>query len=240
MAVLRCLASGSQGNAYILECKNETLLIELGLNWTAIKKGLNYDLSNVVAVLVSHKHFDHLYKPSLLSALKSGLNVFSNKEVESIYKGVKALSVGVKTQIGGFKIQPLPLKHNVENYGFIITHNEFGKLLFCTDCATMPYKVKDCNHILIEANYSDDIIVDNMCNNEFSRSASENHLEIGQTIDVLKHNYSPELQTVVLLHLSNGNSNAKEFIQRVKNELCFENVFVADRGLEIELNKSEF
>ena len=240
MATLRCLASGSQGNAYILECKNETLLIELGLNWTAIKKGLNYDLSKVVAVLASHKHFDHLYRPSLLSALKSGLSVFSNKEVGSIYKGVKVLPLGVKTQIEGFKIQPLLVPHNTECYAYIITHKEFGKLLFCTDCSAFKYKVKDCNHILIEANYSDDIIIDNMCNNEFSRSASENHLEIGQTIDVLKHNYSPELQSVVLLHLSNGNSNAKEFIQRVKNELCFENVFVADKGLEIELNKSEF
>ena len=160
--------------------------------------------------------------------------------MEGICKGVKVLPMGVKTQIGGFKVQPLPLKHNVVNYGFIITHNEFGKLLFCTDCATMPYKVKDCNHILIEANYSDEILVDNMCNNEFSRSASGNHLEIGQTIDVLKHNYSSELQNVVLLHLSNGNSNVKEFIQRVKNELSFSNVYVAKPNLEIELNKSEF
>lgn len=238
MAIFRCLASGSSGNAYILECQNETLLLELGVSWQDIFKGLNYDLTKVLACLVSHRHHDH--SKSVPNAIKHGFSVFSNKDVESVYKGVKVLPAGVKTQIGGFKIQPLILKHNVQNYGFIITHNEFGKLLFCTDCATMPYKVKNCNHILIEANYSDEILVDNMCNNEFSRSASNNHLEIQHTIDALKLNYTPELQNVVLIHLSNGNSNAKEFIQRVKNELCFENVFVADKGLEIILNKSEF
>ncbi len=148
--------------------------------------------------------------------------------------------MGVKTQIGGFKAHPLLVPHNTECYAYIITHEEFGKIVFATDCSDFKYKIKGVQHWLIESNYSDDIIIDNMCNNEYSRSASENHLEIGQTIDVLKHNYSPELQSIGLLHLSNGNSNAKEFIQRVKSELCFENVFVADKNLEIELNKSEF
>lgn len=54
MATLRCLASGSSGNAYILECKNETLLIECGISWKEILKGLNYKLENVVGVLCSH------------------------------------------------------------------------------------------------------------------------------------------------------------------------------------------
>lgn len=238
MAKMICLASGSRGNAYILECKGEQLLLELGIKWNDILRGLNYDLSNIAACLVTHAHNDH--SKSVSNALKSGLSVYSCQEVSNNYQGVKVLPLGVKTQIGDFKVQPLIVPHNAMCYAYIITHKEFGKLLFCTDCSAFKYKVKDCNHFLIEANYSDDIIIDNMCNNEFSRSASENHLEIGQTIDVLKHNYSPELQNVVLLHLSNGNSNAKEFVQRVKNELCFENVFVADKSVDVELHKSEF
>lgn len=177
---------------------------------------------------------------SIPNALKNGLSVYSCQEVANTYQGVKALPLGVKAQIGGFKVQPLLVPHNTECYAYIITHEEFGKIVFVTDCSDFKYKIKGVQHWLIESNYSDDIIIDNMCNNEYSRSASKNHLEIGQTIDVLKHNYSPELQNVVLLHLSKGNSNAQEFIQRVKSELCFENVFVADKGLFLTLNKSEF
>ena len=166
--------------------------------------------------------------------------MFSNQEVANTYKGVKVLPLGVKTQISGFSVQPLLVPHNAMCYSFIVTHEEFGKLLFITDCADFKYKIRDCNHILIESNYSDDLIIDNMCSNIYNRSASKNHLEIGQTIDVLKHNYSSELQNTVLLHLSKGNANPQEFVKRVKEELCFDNVVCADNGLEIELNKSEF
>lgn len=56
MAKMICLASGSRGNAYILECKGEQLLLELGIRWQEILKGLNYILGDVVGVLVSHSH----------------------------------------------------------------------------------------------------------------------------------------------------------------------------------------
>jgi phosphoribosyl 1,2-cyclic phosphodiesterase len=56
MSKLITLGSGSSGNAYILECKNETLLLECGISWDKILKGLSYKLSNVVGVCVSHAH----------------------------------------------------------------------------------------------------------------------------------------------------------------------------------------
>lgn len=145
-----------------------------------------------------------------------------------------------ETKIGGFKIQPIPVKHNVENYGYIIKHEAMGKSLFLTDLCEFNYKIKDLNHIFIESNYSDEIIVDRLLNDSYSLSASENHLSIEQAIEVLKNNYSVSLQTVVLLHLSDGNSSAKEFRERVQRELSFDNVYVADKGMVIELNKEEF
>lgn len=56
MAKLKILSSGSIGNAYILECNGERLLLELGVKWQEILKGLNYKLGDVVGVLVSHSH----------------------------------------------------------------------------------------------------------------------------------------------------------------------------------------
>lgn len=53
---IRVIGSGSSGNAYILECQNEILLLELGIGWNNIKKALNFDLSKVVGVCVSHSH----------------------------------------------------------------------------------------------------------------------------------------------------------------------------------------
>ena len=56
MAILKILSSGSHGNSYILECDNEQLLIELGISWKDILKGLDYNLTKVRACLVSHQH----------------------------------------------------------------------------------------------------------------------------------------------------------------------------------------
>lgn len=62
MATLKCLSSGSQGNCYLLECNNEVLIIELGVSWKEVLRGLNYDLSKVVGVLVSHSHRPRPFK----------------------------------------------------------------------------------------------------------------------------------------------------------------------------------
>lgn len=148
--------------------------------------------------------------------------------------------MGVKTQIGGFKVQPLPLKHDVENYGFIITTEDNNKIIFATDCADFKYKISGVHHWLIECNHCEELMLEHALNNVYSMSASENHLEIGQTIDVIKNNFCVNTQTIVLCHLSQGNADKEGFVERVKEEVWFNNVFVAEGGLEIELNKTEF
>lgn len=160
--------------------------------------------------------------------------------MQSIHSKVKVLKKGIKTKIRGFAVQPIPLSHSVECFGFLIEHDLLGRLVFCTDCELFPYKIKNVQHFLIEANYSEDIAIDNMCNGFDNRSMSGNHLEINDTIDALKRNYSPNLETVVLLHLSGGNSDAEKFKRMVQQELGFSNVHVADKGLTIDLNKYEF
>ena len=56
---LKVLSSNSSGNAYILEDKDEILLIECGVSFKKIKEGINFDLNKVVGVLISHEHKDH-------------------------------------------------------------------------------------------------------------------------------------------------------------------------------------
>jgi phosphoribosyl 1,2-cyclic phosphodiesterase len=238
MATLRVINSDSSGNGYILDCDGEKLIIELGCSWNDILCNLNYDLSRVCAALVTHKHHDHA--KSISNALKYGLSVYSTKDVQSICQDAKMLKKGVKTRIGNFTVQPIPVDHSCECYAFLIEHDDIGRLVFATDCESFPYKIKNVHHFLIEANYSEEIAIDNMCNGFDNRSLSNQHLEINDTIDALKRNYTPSLQNIFLLHLSSGNSNADEFKQRVKDELGFSNVYVADKGLTIKLDKDEF
>lgn len=54
MATLKVIGSSSSGNAYILDCKDEQLIIELGVSFREILEGLNYKLDSVVGALCSH------------------------------------------------------------------------------------------------------------------------------------------------------------------------------------------
>lgn len=54
MAELLCFGSGSSGNAYAIKCEQEVLLIELGMAWKDILKGLNYKIEDVAGCIVSH------------------------------------------------------------------------------------------------------------------------------------------------------------------------------------------
>lgn len=240
MAELLCFGSGSNGNFYAIKCEKETLFLELGIPWKDILKGLSYDISNVVGAVISHTHQDHANKDTIRKVIQYGIPIYSCDDVATMHKGVNELKKGRKIAIGGFKLQAIPLFHNTTCFGFIIEHDEIGKAIFCTDTCRIPYRFKDANHLWIEANYDYCLMIDHMCDNIYSQSASENHMELNDTIDVIKENYSNALQTVVLLHLSNGNSNSNDFVKRVKETIGFNNVWVADKGLKIELSKEDF
>ena len=53
---LRCLSSESSGNGYVLESNDEILLLEAGMKLQTLKQSLNYDLSKVRGVVVTHGH----------------------------------------------------------------------------------------------------------------------------------------------------------------------------------------
>lgn len=240
MATLKTLSSGSHGNCYILECGNEQLLIELGISWKDILRGLNFDLSRIVCCLVSHRHSDHLNVSAITNAIKCGLSVYSCADVNSIYPQVKVLEKGLKMRVGGFKVQAIPLYHSTECYGYIIEHEECGKIIFCTDTNQIPYRFKGVQHYLVEANNEFDEMIENLCDNIQSRSHNNDHMELSDTIEFLKENYSSDLQSVTLIHLSQTNIDAEKAVQRVRDELGFANVKYAQKNDVIQLDTCEF
>lgn len=54
--ILKCLASGSSGNCYLLECREEVLILDCGIPIKQIKQGLNWNLGGIEGVVVTHAH----------------------------------------------------------------------------------------------------------------------------------------------------------------------------------------
>lgn len=54
--LLKCVASGSKGNSYILEAENEILLLEAGMKMLDVKKNIGFKVSKIAGCLLSHEH----------------------------------------------------------------------------------------------------------------------------------------------------------------------------------------
>ena len=113
--------------------------------------------------------------------VRRAIPVYSHPDVAELYKGVIPLHANRKYRIGKFMVTPIPVEHSVPCYAYLIEHKNIGKLLFATDLQYFKYRIKDLDHLFIEANYGNDILDDNAGEDKWSSSAYKSHLEIHQT-----------------------------------------------------------
>lgn len=168
--------------------------------------------------------------------------MYSTSEVKKGHKWVKQLTHKEKVKIGGFTILPLSVVHgDVECFAFLIFTPCGQTIAFATDCEGFEYKFKNkIHHILVEANNDFDVMLDNACEGQKNPSQAQNHMSIDNAIAFIRANYSVDLQSITLIHLSDTNSDEKAFVQRVKDELGFDRVEAARPNMIIELQKEEF
>lgn len=192
-----------------------------------------------MGAICSHRHGDH--SKYVNNAIKDGIDVYSNSDVVLMNSRVNLMELDKKTKIGNFIIQPIPLNHDVECYGYLIEDDENGRTLFITDTSDVDYRFSNINHFLVEANYSDEILVNQFSNGGvpvYAKSrVDEAHLSLEKTIRFINSSINCNTKTIVLLHLSDGNSDASKFISDVRTYTNMQNVYVADNGLELDLNK---
>lgn len=224
---LKVLGSGSAGNCYILENDTEALIIEAGLPFMEVKKALNFNVRKIAGVVVSHSHGDHAKYISEYE--KAGIPVFKP------YANMKDMDLrgGV-----GFKIIAFDLVHDVPCYGFYITHPDIGVLVYASDTEYIKYRFKNVNHILVEANYSDELIDSEASNREH---VLRGHMSLKTALDFISTNDNPALRNVVLLHLSDKNADSAEFLQKTKETIKYgADCYIADKGLEVDLDLCPF
>ena len=229
---LKCLGSSSAGNCYLLTSDSgETLILDCGIPIKEIKKGLNWNIKDVVGVLCTHKHLDHSKSVKDFEAM--GIQILAP------YLGDSRKSMNM----GEFTVKPFDLTtidgnwtHTDANgepcpiYGFLITHKEMGRMLYITDCELIKWKFKDINHILLGVNYDKDLI--DRDNTGKANHVFRGHLSIDTACDFVKANHSDNLQNVIMCHLSSENADSDSFIEKMEKVAYGANVDVAERNKE--------
>ena len=111
-----------------------------------------------------------------------------------------------------------------------------GRLLYITDTNLVKWRFKDINHILISCNY----IKDNLDDENIAKRnhVLRGHMELETVKEFIKANAPDGLQNVILCHLSNSNADSERMVAEIQKIAPWANVFVAERGLEVELRKN--
>lgn len=239
---LNVLGSDSNGNCYILQTDKEALIIEAGVRFSEVKKALKWQLSKVVGAVITHEHNDHAkYVRDFVS---NGITVLALPSVFRA-KGIDSLSFRKEIEpmhgyiIGSFRVFAMPVCHDVPCVGFIIEHEDMGRMLFVTDTMMLEYRVPGLNHILLEANYAEDILDAKIEAGSVPLSMKprliHSHMEIETTKGILRANDLSGVNEIVLIHLSNGNSDERRFVREVQ-ETSGKPVYAAVAGLELNLS----
>ena len=125
---------------------------------------------------------------------------------------VKTIFINSTIKIGTWRILPFDTIHDcAEPLGFLLVSGK-NKVLFLTDSAYCKYKFNGLTHIMIECNYQEAILQENIdagiVEYGMKKRLLETHMSLNQTLGFLKANDLSKVQEIHLIHLSDRNSDA--------------------------------
>lgn len=239
---LSVLASGSSGNCYILSSDTGSLIIDPGVPWPLIQRGLNYDLSGIKGCLASHLHLDHF--KAAADVMKAGIDVYANKAAIDTIRSehmhrCHQVYINQLVRIEPFVVKPFDLQHDVMNTGYLILHRSTKELfLYITDSFYCKYRFSGINYLAIECNYIKETLDANieagLIDPAMKPRLLQSHFSLENVKGFLKANDLSQCRKIILLHLSAGNSNAAKMVREIREQTGIDTV-VADPGLEVDL-----
>ena len=155
MIDIRILATGSAGNAYILQNGAGALLIEAGISFRKIVRAIDYDLSRLDRVLISHEHADHSMAARQLVRIGAPVSM-SAGTAAALDLDANLIDI-VKSErqydFGHWNILPFTTEHDAaEPLGFLISDNQGEKICYITDSAYVRYRFEGVTRWIVEAN----------------------------------------------------------------------------------------
>lgn len=236
---LLSLASGSSGNCYYVGNSEYGILIDAGIGSRTIKKRLKehgIDMSRILAVLVTHDHYDHVksvavlgevYHLPIYSTEKVHWGIFYNKKVtEKLSPANKrVIENSVPFEIKEMKITSFHLPHDAnDNSGYVI-EVEGKTLTIATDLgkATSDLKtyIANSDYLILESNYDADMLAKGSYPEVLKRRilGTNGHLSNTDAAQLLAECATDRLKQVCLCHLSKENNKPNLAEEAVLSQL---------------------
>lgn len=202
------LATGSTGNCTLLERK---IMVDCGVPYKTVAPYMD----SIKLVLITHEHGDH-FRPSTIRRmalerplLRFGCGPWMAKKLRDAGVAKSQLDVmreKVAYNYGICNIIPVPVYHDVQNYGYKI-HFSKGKVFYCTDMGNLDgIKARAYDLYLVENNYKDEELQmrldEKIANGEYpyEQRVLRYHMSEKQITDWLYSNMDLQKSTYVFLH----------------------------------------
>lgn len=200
MVDVKCLATGSTGNCYILKIDNDTVILDAGCKWNKIVDSQN--MNDVLFAFISHEHKDHSanYEKLRFCGVKC-LDGITNQEF-------------VKNQISSkfsskkLEIYRVPIEHGGCNNNALIIKSENECVLYATDFNLCEQDLSEFKftHILVECNYLEELV--NQCTDKVRRQENiDRHMGLEGLKIFLDSLDLSECREIDLIHLSQSFGN---------------------------------
>lgn len=176
--------------------------------------------------------------------MKAGITVHASVGTleELGVQGHRAYSIIAVNQfnVGDFLVMPFDTEHDaVEPLGYLIQYKHTKeKLLFLTDSYYSKYTFKGLNYIMIECNYIKETLDANIeagyVDERMKPRLLQSHFSLEHVKEFLQANDLSQVREIILLHLSDSNSDAARMIREIK-EATGITPKIAEPRLEVEL-----
>ena len=234
------IASGSNGNCYYVGNETTAILVDAGLSGKQVlirmeKRNLNPN--KIKAIFISHEHNDHFRCAKTLSK-KIGVPVYMNSiTLNNSWKHHRPKDIilfepGDVITIDDTLVHTFLKKHDAaEPCSFRIEYKGLNVGVF-TDigdpCENLKYHLNKCQALFLESNYDEKMLWEGSYPYYLKKriDSEYGHLSNIQARNLLKEHQHPDLQILLLSHLSQENNSPEialsvfdEFKEKFKIEV---------------------
>lgn len=216
---LHVLASGSKGNAAVVEGPDGMVLVDCGLSRRELLRraaGLGLDLGAVRAVVLTHEHSDHASGIPVLSRhlraefVATAGTVAARASLSEV--GFRIVSDDEGLELAGMRVRAFPTSHDVADPIGLRFEAEGDALGYCTDTGVLTDAARealaDVRVLALEANHDEGMLRRGPYPAFLKArvAGAGGHLSNAQAAEALPDLVGERTEVVVAMHLSQENN----------------------------------
>ena len=238
------IASGSKGNCIMINNKQSTIIVDMGISRKKTEEGLEFfgkEPEDIDGILITHEHSDHIkglgvflrkYNKPVYATEKTIDYIINESSIGQVDKELFNVVVPMKEfSIGDVQIMPMPISHDAKEpvcYKFISDISSEDKTCaVVTDLGESSDKLinnlQDLDAVFLEANHDVGMLQAGPYPYYLKQRiwGNRGHLSNEACGNLINHIISDKLQHIILGHLSQENNYPELAFAAVRNEINF-------------------